>query len=173
MHMAERVKSAGHRLMVVQNSGLYMVRMYTSLQAITRGWSRIFFGTFCTMKRLSVSLAVISIMGMLPYLTAALGAAALAAGVTATAVRVCTAAAALAILMQVSAIYRFYSLISARKFLAWTYVLGCAVGAICLVKAMFKLRAGSKLNWRNTVYTKGAATAGAAQESRRETTKVG
>ncbi|MCD4699618.1 MAG: glycosyltransferase family 2 protein, partial [Phycisphaerae bacterium] len=67
MHMADRIKSAGLNLRVVRNDGLSLVRMYTSLGETFRGWSRIFYGTFGTLKRLSISMMVLAVMGLLPY----------------------------------------------------------------------------------------------------------
>ena len=46
MQMAARAKRAGLRLRVVRSRGLELVRMYTSLREILRGWSRIFLGAF-------------------------------------------------------------------------------------------------------------------------------
>ena len=153
MHMAALVKSAGLRLRVIRNDGLYLVRMYTSLGEILRGWSRIFFGTFGTMRRLTISLAVLMIMGLLPHVTAIIGALALATGAAAAPAWGCLAVGSAGALMQLSVIFRFYRLINARADLAWTYPLGCAIGIIALIKAMGKLRRGAQVVWRNTTYT--------------------
>ena len=154
MHMAAAVKAGGLKLRVIRNDGLYLVRMYTSLGEILRGWSRIFFGTFGTLRRLAISLAVLLFLGLLPYATALLGLIALAAGagargVAAASVLVGSAAA----VMQLSVIFRFYRLINARASLAWTYPIGCAMGIIALARAIAQLRSGARLTWRNTTYT--------------------
>ena len=155
MHMAALVKSAGMRLRVIRNDGLYLVRMYTSLGEILRGWSRIFFGTFGTMRRLTISLAVLMIVGLLPHVTAIIGALVLAMGGAAALAWGCLAVGSAGALMQLSVIFRFYRLINARADLAWTYPLGCAIGIIALIKAMGKLRRGAQVVWRNTTYTQG------------------
>ncbi|MGB2821037.1 MAG: glycosyltransferase family 2 protein, partial [Phycisphaerae bacterium] len=82
MHMARLVKEGGMNLRVVRSSGLYLVRMYTSLRQSVRGWSRIFYGTFGTLRRLSISLGVMVVMGLLPYVAAGLGLGMLAGGAT-------------------------------------------------------------------------------------------
>jgi hypothetical protein len=157
IHLAERVKAAGLNLRVVRNRGLYLVRMYTSLPGIVRGWGRIFYGTFGTPRRLGISLAVLVIMGLCPYLAAAVGLGGvwwnlqprgllLACGLVGLA-----AAAA-----QISVIFRFYGLIGARRRLAWTYPLGCLVAAAALLVAMTKLRKGAQVTWRNTTYIRGS-----------------
>lgn len=156
MHMAARVKSGGMKLRVVRNNGLYTVRMYTSLRKIVRGWSRIFYGTFGTFKRLGLSLLVLVVMGLLPYAAAAFGLSAAAAGAEPNAVLLACGLVGLAgIAMQISVIYRFYGLILARPKLAWTYALGCSVAITALVGAMTKLRRRASVTWRNTTYTRG------------------
>lgn len=154
MHMALRIKQQGKTLRVVQNDGLYQVRMYTSLKQIVNGWSRIFFGCFGTMRRLMISLAVMSIMGVGPYLLAIgswLGVALGGGGPWLAAALVSTAAVG----MQQSLIWRFYKLAQARQVATFGYSLGCSVAIVALIKAIGKLRSGGKIVWRNTTYTTG------------------
>jgi len=154
MHIAARVKQAGLALRVVRNRGLYLVRMYTSLGGILRGWGRIFYGTFGTLKRLSISLAMLAIMGLMPYVAAVLGfsLAATGNGVWWLALGIVGVAAAAT---QVSVIFRFYRLIEARKWLAWTYPLGASMAILSVCIAISKLRRGAKVTWRGTSYTSG------------------
>lgn len=70
MHLADLLKRDGKRLHVVRNEGLYAVRMYESLGEMFRGWSRIFHGTFGTPKRLTLSIIVLLLKGVLPYVAA-------------------------------------------------------------------------------------------------------
>jgi len=157
MHMARLVKRHGRKLRVVRNRGLYLVRMYTSLHAIVRGWARIFYGTFGTLRRLTLTLAVLLVMSLLPYATVAVGLAAWAAGAApAPLAIVCAAVGLIAVGMQLSVIYRFRRLIDARPDLFWTYPLGCSVATACVVLALTKLRPGAHVTWRNTTYTRPA-----------------
>jgi hypothetical protein len=155
MHLAARVKRAGMPLRVVQSRGLYVVRMYTSLSAILRGWGRIFFGTFGTLGRLAISLAVMVLMGLLPYVAAIAGLA--MAGSPGQAQGwwlACGIVGLAATALQLSAVWRFYKLIGARKELAWTYAVGCIITLIALVIAATKHRRGAKVVWRDTAYSK-------------------
>jgi hypothetical protein len=155
MHMAALCKAKGLKLRVIRNDGLYLVRMYTSLGRIVRGWGRIFFGTFGTRKRLGISLAVLVVMGMLPYLSAGLGLGLAAAGVGPVgAWWACGIVGAAASLLQLSVIARFYRLTGAKASLAWAYMLGCGVATIALIIALRKLRRGSQVVWRGTRYTR-------------------
>jgi cellulose synthase/poly-beta-1,6-N-acetylglucosamine synthase-like glycosyltransferase len=152
MHMARLVKEAGLRLRVIRGDDLYLVRMYTSFRQIIRGWSRIFYGTFGTLRRLVISLAVVTVMGLLPYLCAGLGLAGWAAGAhTAWAWRTLAISGLVAAAMQLSVIYRFYKLIRARPGLFWTYPIGCAVTIWALLLSLTKL-GGAKVVWKSTGY---------------------
>ncbi|GAF93650.1 unnamed protein product, partial [marine sediment metagenome] len=73
MHMASRIKQAGLNLKVARNVGLYNVRMYTSLKQMLRGWGRIFFGTFGTVRRLTATLLVLLLTSLMPYAVTILG----------------------------------------------------------------------------------------------------
>jgi chlorobactene glucosyltransferase len=153
MHIAARVKQSGLRLRVVRNDGLYATRMYTSLGGIYRGWSRIFYGTFVTFKRIGLTLAAVLLVSMMPYAVAILAVILAAAGTAPHAWWLaCAGAAAAAVASQLTTIYRFYKLVGASAALAWTYPLGCAVAALCLFGSLGKLRKGASIVWRNTSY---------------------
>ena len=157
MHMARLAKEGGHKLEVVRSHGLYLVRMYTSLKQIVRGWGRIFFGTFGTLRRLSVSLAVVVMMGLLPYVAAAWGLAmAAAGGEPAWVWWMLGLAGAATAGIQLSVILRYYRLIGARAHLFWTYPLGGLVTACALVASLTKLRPGAKVVWKSTSYKRQA-----------------
>jgi len=153
MHMAARIKQAGLRLQVIRNRGLYLVRMYTSLRQIVRGWARIFYGTFGTVKRLTASFVVLAVMGLVPYVATAVGFTAAAGAAEAGWPLACGIAGAVAVVLQISVIYRFYALIGARKELAWTYVIGCAMAILSVAISLTKLRKGATVTWRGTTYS--------------------
>jgi cellulose synthase/poly-beta-1,6-N-acetylglucosamine synthase-like glycosyltransferase len=157
MHMALNLKRAGLALRVAQNRSLFVTRMYNGLGQTLRGWSRIFYGTFGTFRRLMVSLGVLTVMGLLPYLAAVLGLVGVggSGGSGGAPVYVCLAAAGLAAAaMQLTVIYRFYKYIGAQRNLAWTYPLGCAMGIYVLIQSLMKLRKGAKIIWRSTAYSR-------------------
>ncbi len=154
MHMALRVKQAGRNLRVVRSRDLYVVRMYTSLGEIVRGWSRIFYGTFCTMKRLTLSLVVLVVMGLLPWTALILGLVMVEAGAYQSAWWwTCGIVGAIASTLQISVIFRFYGLINAKASLAWTYPLGCIIAICTVLLGIKKLLSGGKVTWRGTNYT--------------------
>ena len=153
MQLARRTKDAGLRLRVVRTRGLYHVRMYTCLREILRGWSRIFLGSFGCLRRLTISLLVLLMMGLLPSAVTVTGFAMAAAGAEPSGWWwACGIAGAAVVVLQGSVVYRFYKLIDARPGLLWTYPLGCIVAMIAVLVAITKLRPGSRVVWKGTVY---------------------
>jgi GT2 family glycosyltransferase len=153
MHLAARAKQVGAKLRVVRSRGLYHVRMYTSLGEILRGWSRIFFATFGTLPRLTVSLMLMLLMGLLPYVLAVAGLTAAALGGSPWWLTAGLAGAA-TVALQLSVVTRFYAIAGARAHLAWTYAVGCCVVTMVLLMAAAKHWPGATVVWRNTRYAK-------------------
>jgi len=152
MRMADLTKRAGLRLRVVRSHGLYVVRMYTSLKRIVRGWSRIFFGTFGTLKRLSLSMLVMLLMSILPYVTGLLGLGLICGGTDSPWWQAGAAVGLAVVAIQLTAIVRFYRLASAKPSLFWTYPLGCLFALLCLGLALRKLLPGAEVVWKSTPY---------------------
>jgi chlorobactene glucosyltransferase len=164
MHMAALVKRNGLRLLVVRGKGLYITRMYDGLNSTIRGWSRIFFGTFGTLGRLTASLAVLLILGVLPYLVTALGFTLWTHAATPSWTAgsygaanwwlACGLAGTVACAIQLTAIYRFFKLLGAKASLAWSYPVGCLITIYVIILSLLKLRKGASIVWRNTSYAK-------------------
>ena len=150
MRMADRIKKSGRVLRVVRTDDLYLVRMYTSLKQIIRGWSRIFFGTFGTLKRLSLTLLAVLMVSVLPYVAGGLG---LGLGLAEGANvwwRITGIVGAAVIALQLSVIFRYYALTGAKRSLFWTYPFGCSMGLLAIILAFRKLRRGAKVVWKNS-----------------------
>jgi cellulose synthase/poly-beta-1,6-N-acetylglucosamine synthase-like glycosyltransferase len=158
MHMARQAKRKGVRLRVLQGGGLYRVRMYTGLRQIWRGWSRIFYGCFGTFPRLLVSVIMLSIFSLSPYVSFV--AAALAGG---SGWWIAGAAAA-AIAAQQSILARFYRLSGNAPGMSVTYPIGATICLGMTLNAMTRL-GGKTTKWRGTVYQGGAQTGHEASEA--------
>jgi chlorobactene glucosyltransferase len=155
MHMALRVKQGGGLVQVVRNEGLCVVRMYTSLREIIRGWARIYFGTFGTLGRLLATLVLMVEVSIVPYLAALAGLLGVMLDAPSRSLWVVLGLVGLAgVILQTTVIYRFYRLVGIRVQLTWAYLLGCLVAVAALVMSLSKLRKGSSVAWRNTVYVK-------------------
>lgn len=163
--LARRVKEAGMNLRVAPGVGLYGVRMYTSLGAIVRGWTRIFLGTFGRAARLVASMLLVLFMSLLPYGVAVGGWIAWATRSGSDALAAAVAGTA-AVGVQWSVLWRFYALLGGRRGLFWTYPLGCLIALKCLATALWKLTTGSTVTWRGTTYEAASVgTPGASDET--------
>jgi len=154
MHMARAAKQAGLRLFVVQNRDLYRTRMYSSLPAIWRGWSRIFYGCFGTYRKLIVSLLVLLLVSVLPWVS-------MVAAWSVLAIRPSHAgwawwavawAATLAVLLNQTVIWRYYRMTQTDPRLAPTYIVGALFGTGMLLNAMLKVGGRTTTTWRGTTY---------------------
>ncbi|MDP6635578.1 MAG: glycosyltransferase family 2 protein [Phycisphaerae bacterium] len=153
MHMADLIKKSGRKLRVLRGDGLYKVRMYTSFKQIIRGWSRIFFGTFGTLKRLTISFLLMAVMGLLPYAAALIGLLGFHSSGS-TAALVCGVAGLAGVAMQMSVIFRYYRLLGNAGTLAITYSMACIITLVVIIISMTKLRAGATVTWKSTSYAK-------------------
>lgn len=151
MHMAALVKHSGMKLRVVRTEALTSVRMYTSLRESMRGWGRIFFGTFGTLRRLTTSLTVLMVMGLLPYVGAVSGLCVAQAAGSSPWWWVLGVGGLIGVLLQWSVIWRFYAILGGRSRMFWSYPLGCLVGIVALGLAISKLRPGATISWRSTI----------------------
>jgi len=151
MHMARLVKEHGLRLFVMQNDGLYRVRMYTRFRDTWRGWSRIFYGCFGTLRRLLISFFFMLVISLGPWLSGAVGWLAVALGGGEGWWWTAWAATAAA-LVQETVIFRYYRLSHANPWLAPTYPLGGLLSLGMLLNAMTKLNGLSATTWRGTTY---------------------
>jgi chlorobactene glucosyltransferase len=155
MHMAQLAKQRGQRLFVIQNDGLYTVRMYSRLREIWRGWSRIFFGCFETFRRLRITLAMLLTTNIFPYASLLIAAAVLGIKGWSGAGggwQLVAAAAALVVVVQQTVITRYYRLSQTNPWLAPTFIVGAVVCVGMLVNAMFKLNGRTTTTWRGTTY---------------------
>jgi cellulose synthase/poly-beta-1,6-N-acetylglucosamine synthase-like glycosyltransferase len=153
MDIARRVKGLGLNLRVAPSTALFTVRMYTSLAQIGRGWERIFIGAFRNVLGLTKALLVLIGRGLTPAATAAIGWAMVAVG--AAPADWWLAAAIIgsgSLLAQLVMAARFFKHLKSRWVYGLTYPVACIIVAALVVKAMFKLRPGGKIVWRNTVY---------------------
>ena len=152
MHLAGLVKGAGLKLRVELSRDLYKVRMYSNLPDMVCGWCRIFFGTFGGPVRLFVSFLLLLMMSLLPWAAGVGGLLLLGAGGSWAVA--CALAGAVAIIMQLSAMFRFYRLLKVSGMMAWTYVIGSIITLYILLLAITKHLPNAQIAWKNTTYSK-------------------
>ena len=154
IHMARIAKRQGLRLQVIRNDDLYTTHMYSSLSAAWRGWSRIFYGCLGTFPKLFVALTLLTVFSLGPWislLAAAAGSIWLGAGESGLWSSVLIVSLVVVLLEQ-SAIARFYVLVRLPVAYSSGYVLGGLVTWGILVNAMLKLGGATATTWRGTTY---------------------
>ncbi len=150
MRLGQLAKQKKLGLSVARTLGLYSVRMYTSLGEIMQGWTRIFYGSFPSLARLTLSLVLIVMVGLYPYISAAVG---LSLAKTNIWWLICSCLGGLAICLQLTLMMRFYKLIHVRWELFWTYPLGALLTTWTIIRAMSKHLPGGKVTWKGTTYS--------------------
>jgi len=151
--IARLVKGRGLNLQVAPSTGLFTVRMYTSLAQIVRGWERIFVGAFRSLWGLTKALGVLVGRGLTPAVTAGIGWGMVAAGAAPAGWwQVAAIIGSVSLLAQLVMAARFFVHLKSRWVYGLTYPAVCAIVSVLLIKAMFKLRPGGKIIWRDTAY---------------------
>jgi chlorobactene glucosyltransferase len=150
MHMARQAKKLGLRLRVIRGQAMFRVRMYSGLRQIWRGWSRIFYGCFGTFPRLLATMGFLLVFSLSPYISLVVSL--LVGGAAA---RVVPWAALVAIVAQLSVMWRFYRMSYSPPGWSITYPLGAAICCGMALNAMTRLL-GFSTNWRGTAYRGGA-----------------
>lgn len=152
IHMARLAKQAGISLYVVQNRGLYTTHMYHGFAATWKGWTRIFYGSFVRKRRLTASLAMMTIMGVLPYLACFGGAIALLAGACGPLAWSIFGVGAASAAAQQTVLFRFYPLTGIPRTYVPTYLLAAGICIAIIINAMRKVGGKSAVTWRGTTY---------------------
>ncbi len=154
-HMARLAKSAGLKLRVIQNEGLYVTRMYSTFGQAWRGWSRIFYGCFGSVQRVAVSLLVLLLLSISPWATLLTCVVILPgrpdAG-WADPVRLLALLAGAACFFMLTVMLRFYRLVRIPPAYALTYPFGAVLCAGMLTSALLKASGATGTTWRGTTY---------------------
>ena len=158
MYLARRTKQAGQRLRVVSNLDLYTVRMYSTFAQTWAGWTRIFLGCFESVRRLVVTLVVVTIFSLLPWIAALMCLGLFASrgelvGVT----KWLGLGAAATCIVQLSVMVRFYAVNHVSFAYGLFYPLGAAIGFGTILNALLRLISKGTTTWRGTSYPRGRA----------------
>ncbi|MCA9252090.1 MAG: glycosyltransferase [Phycisphaerales bacterium] len=162
--MARLAKDGGLKLFVIQNDGLYLTRMYASFKEAWRGWSRIFFGTFRTYRRLFATLGLVLSMSVFPFISliVAITGLMLADEAARSHWWIALGVTGAVVLMLEIVIFQFMRLVRAANWAWITYFFGVLLGVGMLVMAIRKA-AGASTTWRGTTYQSDQSTKPADQ----------
>jgi len=162
--MARLAKQRGLRLRVVENEGLYQARMYPTLPAAWRGWSRIFAGAFSSPARVLAAGAVVFLVVLVPWISLGVALIGRAWGVADAASPWGPAfwTWLSVVILQQLVITRFYAAVGIARAWSLTYILGVTVALGMLVNALFKVLGATTTTWRSSTYC-GARTISQSQ----------
>jgi hypothetical protein len=168
IELARLAKTAGMRLRVVENHGLYRTRMYPTLREAWRGWSRIFAGALASPFRVAMAGSLVVLLGLVPWASLVAAVMGLIASGTSSAAQWSTAVAAwgVVIVLEQYVLARFYSVVGIQRVWSATYVLGATITLAMLVNALFKVLGATTTTWRSTTY-RGARAVELPDESTR------
>lgn len=152
VHMARRAKAAGLRLRVVGNQDLYCVRMYANFGQIWRGWSRIFYGCFGSLRRILLSMLAVSLVGIQPWVTLLAGGLLMQYTASPATWIPVFWAGLIASAMQLSVMIRYYRAAQIPVWLAPTYPFAATIALGMLASAIRRLGGKSTTTWRGTTY---------------------
>jgi len=158
VRLAKNVKRSGHLLRVAENDGLYRVRMYHAPREAFRGWSRIFFGSLTTMRRLWISAASLLVYTILPWVSLVVAVAGLMTCDAGSSLRwqIAVVAWAFAVLWHQLMMWRYYELVHTPRGWSLTFVVGAIVAVGMLGSAMLQTLGYSTTTWRGTSYQRGS-----------------
>lgn len=154
LHMAKLAKQKGFSLRVVQNDGLYLTRMYRNFHETWRGWSRIFYGCFGTVRQLLISAAFMTIISLLPWVSLAISGIAVAWAAAGHWTNLWYVSVA-TVLAQLSVLVRFYLISKSDVRYVITWPIGAALCIGMLFSAILKTLGWTGTAWRGTVYRQG------------------
>ena len=154
IRMARYAKRGGLNLRVTENDDLYVTRMYDNPRVAFHGWSRIFFGSLQTMRRLLISAGMLILFTITPWVSLVIAA---IGSLTvdeqhATHWRWLLYAWLVVVVCEQATTLLVYRMMRARPLWSMTYILGAMAALAMLVSAMFKALGATGTTWRGTTY---------------------
>ena len=157
--LAQNAKRMGFKLRVVENDDLYLSWMYATPSEAWRGWTRIFYGSLGTLRRLRISVLMILTYTILPWASLAVSLFVLSRPETASNRLWSLAAGAwLGVLMlHHLTLWRYYGMLRIGRLWSLAYLPGAVVTLAMLFSSMLKVIGVTGTTWRGTTYSASAA----------------
>ncbi len=151
--LAKNAKANGFQLRVEDNAGLYRTRLNTNAWDSWKGWSRVYCGALKSMKRLLITLFVITFCSVLPWVGLA---AALLGCIYSDTPATCQQLALLwggAALSQLLFGWLYYSCFEMKPIWSITFPLGGFFIMTTVMNAILKHLGLANTTWRGTTYS--------------------
>lgn len=152
--MARLAKREGFALRVVENDDLLRSRMYRTPREAWRGWSRIYYGSLSTVRRVTISLLMLSTYSLFPWISlaaAAVGSVCSPVGAPVNWNLAMGAWAGVIVLMQI-AMSQFYHLVRIERRYSLFYIFAAVAAFGMLWSAMLRVLGLTHTTWRGTSY---------------------
>lgn len=152
IHLGRNVRQGGHNLRVVLGADISSVRMYSSLNQIVRGWSRILYSAVdCRPQKLWMLVAFIVLLAVTPYLTIAGCLVAMAAGYAPPFVLAMLGLGIAHEVLQLALYARTYAITkSDRRYLLFRPL--AIAGMLYILGRTIRMCRTHQVTWRGTTY---------------------
>ena len=153
IHLARIAKSSGQRIRLVRAPDLTSTRMYTSLGALVRGWSRILYAGYdFSIAQLSAVLGGLLLFSLSAYAVVAAMIASIALGYHTTPFfRVLVGMGLAHLVLQITVMTRIYAITACDRVYVAFYGVAAAIMAWVLASALWKCFS-HRVVWRGTNY---------------------
>ncbi len=154
IHLARLAKRRGWWLRVVENDGLYLVRMYESFFSAFHGWSRIFYGCLERPVSIASAMSMLTVSLVLPWFSLLIASVGVALAISGRehswSVALFTWGAVVVLLQAVTG--RLYSAVGYGFTWSIMYLPGGLVTLGILFNALLKALGLTRTTWRQTTY---------------------
>jgi chlorobactene glucosyltransferase len=159
--LARLVKRSGHRLWNAIGADLFTTRMYDSLRAMYKGWTRIYYGAFKGIAWLAGVMALTFLFTLAPFAALAWAAVALAAGNASPFAVLFFAIAAATTLLVFTTMRRYFIAGKANPWYLFFYPLAVVLTMVFQFGAILRALGLRSVTWRGTTYKGGQVVGGA------------
>jgi chlorobactene glucosyltransferase len=153
--MARTVKGAGHRLLNAVGKRLFTTRMYDTLPAMYRGWTRIYCGAFKRPGVLIVAMMMTFLFTLMPFMVLGAAAAALAGGDAGATALAAFALSAATVLLLFVTMRRLVILSESNPWHLVFYPVAVVIVLACQAAALVRSLGLAGVTWRGTTYKGG------------------
>jgi len=153
--LARRVKGAGHRLFNAVGEDLFSTRMYDSLRAMYRGWTRIYCGGFKSVPRLLGAMTATFLFTLMPFVVLAVSSVFLAMGEVTPWLALTFVAAGVSVVALTVTMRRLFLLCRGNPWYLVFYPLAAALVLSFQAGAIVRALGLRGVTWRGTTYRSG------------------
>jgi chlorobactene glucosyltransferase len=158
--LARRVKAAGHKLFNAVGFDLFTTRMYDSLSAMRRGWTRIYYGAFRGTLRLVGIMAATLLFALAPFIMLAVSSVAMADDNIDPATLAAFALSLGSVVGILLTMRRFFVLSRANPWYLVYYPIAVVLVLVFQAGALARSLGLGSTTWRGTTYKQGKVIGG-------------